>query len=70
MDRDLKNTLMLASEEIKTLRRRCEVLQAKVDTMDALVSLVHSQPPQFHGIGQSEDIAWRMDEMVRKSEGE
>jgi hypothetical protein len=56
---DIKNLLLQAQHEIIDLRRRNEVLQAKVDTMD-LFALVLNTSPAHGSVGMAEDVAWAL----------
>lgn len=60
---DIKNVLLQAQGEILALRRRNEVLQAKVDTMD-LFALVLRTQPAYQSIGMGEDVAWLIEKEV------
>lgn len=62
---DIKNLLLHAQHEILDLRRRNEVLQAKVDTMD-LFALVLRTTPQYLSVGMGEDVAWLIDKEVQE----
>lgn len=62
---DIKNLLLHAQSEILSLRRRNEVLQAKVDTMD-LFALVLRTQPAFQSVGMGEDVAWLIDKEVQE----
>jgi hypothetical protein len=56
---ELKNLLIEAAAEIDTLRRRNEVLQAKVDGFELAGRLLTASEPHS-AMGYSEDVAWRM----------
>lgn len=62
---DIKNLLLHAQHEILDLRRRNEVLQAKVDTMD-LFALVLRTQPAYQSVGMGEDVAWLIDKEVQE----
>lgn len=62
---DIKNVLLQAQSEILTLRRRNEVLQAKVDTMD-LFALVLRTQPAYQSVGMGEDVAWLIEKEVEE----
>jgi len=55
----------MAVEEIHQLRRRCEVLQAKVDTMDLFALTLNTQP-NFGNNCCSEDAAWLLNKELDK----
>ncbi len=65
----VKNTLMLAREEIVGLRRRNEILQAKVDTMD-LFHLVLRTSPTHQSIGASEDVVYHLNYLIEEADRE
>lgn len=54
-----KDLIEEAMEEIRTLRRRVEILQGKVDTMD-LFALVLTTIPRDKGLGESVDMLWKL----------
>lgn len=57
---ELKRLLESAALQIRELRRRCEVQQAKIDGFELagrLLSAKESEPT----VGYSEDIAWSCD---------
>jgi len=62
---DIKNLLLNAQHEILGLRRRNEVLQAKVDTMD-LFALVLRTSPSYQSVGMGEDVAWLIDKEIQE----
>lgn len=62
-----KHTLLSAIHEIQDLRRRNEILSAKVEVMD-LFALVFTTKPNYPTHGMSEDIAWRMQKRVDEIE--
>lgn len=57
------NTLLQAVSEIRELRRRNEILTAKVEVMDLFALVLHTSPA-FRGMGMSEDIAWKIERLV------
>ena len=53
----MKNLLMSAAHEIEALRRRNEILQAKVDVVEAFsAALLGPRTP----MGASVDVAWSL----------
>jgi hypothetical protein len=58
-----KDLLQRAIYEIQDLRRRNEVLSAKVEMID-LFSLVLNTKPNYPSQAASEDIAWAMQRRV------
>lgn len=61
---DLEQLLLNAADEIQQLRRRNEVLNAKVDTMNLFATVLNTQPA-YSPEGASPDIAWIL---LRKAE--
>ena len=63
MDQNIEGVLSAAVVEIRTLRRRNEILQAKVDTME-LFALVFTSQPNYGVQGDAEDIAYAIDTLI------
>jgi hypothetical protein len=67
----MKHLLNNAMYEIRDLRRRNEILSAKVEVMD-LFALVLNTSPARQSIGMSEDVAWalqkKIDELNKEDE--
>jgi hypothetical protein len=57
--------LINAKSEIEQLRRRNEILAAKVDTMELFACVLHTQPASI-SIGQSEDIAYQLQQEIEE----
>lgn len=49
-----------ARHEIISLRRRNEILSAKVEVFDSLMCLLHTSPAQ-HSQAMSPDVAWQIE---------
>lgn len=47
------------AEEIRMLRHRNEVLEAKVSVMDLFATVLFTKPHQ-QSVGMGEDVAWKM----------
>ena len=62
---DIKNLLLQAQHEIIGLRRRNEILQAKVDTMD-LFAVVLRTAPAHQSMAMGEDVAWLIDKEIQE----
>lgn len=60
--RSLINLMAEAQNEINQLRRRNEILSAKVEVMDAFMCVLHTSPAQRGVMGQSVDVAWQLGE--------
>lgn len=66
----MKQLLLSAAHEIRDLRRRNEILQAKQEMIDLFACVLHTQPAR-KGEGYSEDIACLIDkEIVRINQEE
>lgn len=61
----MKTLLLEASNEIESLRRRNEILQAKVDVMDFFACVLHTSPAQPDRL-MAVDIAWKLREAAEK----
>ena len=62
----MKDTLKLALEEIRTLRKSNEVLYAQVRVMETFrAALLGPERPQ----GMSVDVAWQLEKLVREMDG-
>lgn len=64
MDAELKNLMNSAAHEIRDLRRRNEVLTAKVEVMDLFACVLHTKAAS-RSEGMTEDVAWLLDRKVR-----
>lgn len=64
----MKNLLLHAKQEIVALRRRNEILAAKVETMDMMTFVLRSSPPPQQSIGMGEDVAWLIDRELQAIE--
>jgi hypothetical protein len=60
---DIIETLECGAEEIRALRRRNEILQAKVDMIDLFAAVLFAKPPE-QTVGYGEDVAWRMSKLA------
>lgn len=63
----LKSLLQDAEVEIQGLRRRAEILQAKVDTMDLMACMLFTAPHQPVQ-GMSPDVAWQLRKKIDEIE--
>lgn len=54
---DLERALQMAVDEIGQLRRRNEILAAKVEMIDLFACVLHTSPAG-RSSGASEDVAW------------
>lgn len=55
-----------AASEIRQLRRRNEILEAKVQMIDVFTTVLLSQPPQQGGGSASADISYALDRKVEE----
>lgn len=65
MSQETKFTLQSAAIEIRDLRRRCELLQAKVDGFELAGRFLGATEPG-NNMGYSEDIAWKCDKLAEQ----
>lgn len=69
----MRQLLATAMHEIQDLRRRNEVLSAKVEVMD-LFALVLNTSPARQSMGMGEDVAWslqkKIDELKKEEEAD
>jgi hypothetical protein len=56
---DLEHLLTGAMHEIRDLRRRNEILSAKVEMIDLFAFVLHTEP-KYPSISMSEDVAWKL----------
>lgn len=61
----MKGLLIDAREEIVSLRRRNEILSAKVETMELLAGFLHAQVTS-RAVGMAEDVAWKLQKEIDK----
>lgn len=61
----MKQLLTAAQNEIHALRRRSEILSAKVDMIE-LFALVFNSTPARSGGGMAEDVAWKLQKEIDK----
>jgi hypothetical protein len=65
----MRQLLEDARQEIDQLRRRNEVLQAKVDTMHLFEMVLHTKPA-IHTVGMAEDVAWKLQREIDRLDEE
>lgn len=63
----MKNLLRDAAREIRDLRRRNEILSAKVETMELFACVLHTQPAH-RPEGATVDIAWKLESAAEELE--
>lgn len=63
----MKHLLAAAKAEIERLRRRNEILEAKVSTMELMGALLHSQP-NYQPEGAVVDVAWELGREIENIE--
>lgn len=59
----LKELLTSAVHEIQGLRRRNEILNAKVEVMELFACVLHTTPAQ-HSQSMSPDVAWALQKKI------
>jgi hypothetical protein len=63
----MKHILLAAKAEIEMLRRRNEVLEAKVSTMELFATVLHTMP--YHpSRPEGVDVAWELSKAVEQIE--
>ena len=67
MDNETKQVLAQAMYKVRELRRRNEILEAQVHTMDTLATFLYAQAPS-RSMGAEEDIAWRIEKLLANIE--
>jgi len=68
---EIRHILNEARHEIIALRRRNEILGAKVEVFESMMCLLHTRPAE-HNQPMSPDIAWQIEkavEAIDNSEG-
>ena len=65
----MKALLSQAMHEIVVLRRRNEILEAKVGVMDLFATVLHTTPARSNA-GAAEDVAWKLAQEIAKIEKE
>lgn len=65
----MKELLVKAREEIIALRRRNEILSAKVEVMDLFACVLHTQAAHRND-GMTIDIAWELGKEIDKIDEE
>lgn len=63
----MKELLSKAKDEIVGLRRRNEILQAKVDVMDLFALVLHTSPAR-RTEGYGEDVVWMLQQKINELE--
>lgn len=58
---DTKELLQRAVSEIKSLRREQELMRARLDMFDAVMSALHGRPAHPDGGLMSPDIVWEIE---------
>ncbi len=62
------NLMQKAMDEIRTLRRANEILEAKVEVMNIFRDAVRARPPEYGYAGGQIDVVWEMQEYLKKLE--
>lgn len=58
--------LKSAVSEIRVLRRENELMRARLDMFDSLMSLFNT-PPNYRGQGMSPDLTWEIEKHIEKA---
>lgn len=66
MDKEPNDLLIEAASEITNLRRRNEILSAKVEMIDLFACVLHTRPAAHEG-GMSPDVVWAINKYVREN---
>ncbi len=64
----MKQLLIEAKQEIQSLRRRNEILSARVDTMDLFERILYSSPAQPNASCMGEDLVWKIQQKLDEAE--
>ena len=64
---EITELLKDAQAEIIRLRRRNEILEAKVEVMDSFMCVLHTSPAQ-HNQTASVDVAWQLGQAAERLE--
>lgn len=59
-----KELLQRAASEIKSLRREREIMKAKLDMFDAIMSALHGKPAYQSEGAMSPDIVWEIERVL------
>jgi hypothetical protein len=63
---DAQRAMRMAVEEIRSLRRRNEILEAKVEVMNLFGVVFHTQPT-YPTQGMGEDAAWLLEREIERA---
>jgi hypothetical protein len=61
--------LQRALEEIRSLRRRIELADARLDMFDRLTACVFAETQRYDGVCVGEDIAWAIERFLEADKG-
>ncbi len=64
--KEIAGLMAEAKHEIENLRRRNEILSAKVEVMYSFMQVLHSSPAQRTNQGMCVDVAWKLGEEIKK----
>lgn len=67
---ELTQLLVSAQQEVVTLRRQNEILNAKVQMIDLFACVLHTTPARGSGVGMGEDVVWAINKLLTKWETE
>lgn len=66
MTEETKDILLRAVDEITSLRRQNELMNAKLEMFDSLMLVLNTQPAYPRTQGMSPDIVWEMRKLASK----
>lgn len=69
MNKEEKNVMQAARDEILRLRQENTILRSKVETFDALMLLFNTRPA-YGSIIETEDVAWKIEKLLSSITGE
>lgn len=67
---ELTQLLVSAQQEVVTLRRQNEILDAKVQMIDLFACVLHTTPARGSGGMMAEDVVWAINKLLNKWETE
>lgn len=68
MNEEVREILSQAQQEIVVLRRRVEIMHAQLEVFYRCSDMVNAHPPGKLQQGQGEDVAWKIDQVLKEAE--
>lgn len=56
--------LQTAAMEIRTLRNQNQLMRARLDMFDTLMTVLHTEPARGAGVGMSPDVVWEIEKYL------